>query len=80
MTYRLRDFLKIFPTTFEYAPRDTGFFSDPVKERLTFIREGRVISWLDFSKMQDDPELAYELWRRKFAGSAPWKTDRGTDK
>lgn len=79
MSFRVREFLKIFPTVFEYDAGDTGFFSDPVKKRLFFIRDGHQVASISFLELHPDPETAYEVWRQKFAGTAPWRTERGRD-
>lgn len=77
--YGLREFLRTFPTTFEYEDGDTGFFVDPVKRELLFLREGRTVARISVDDLYPDPEGAFENWRRRFAGTVEWRPGRGRD-
>lgn len=79
MTYKVREFLRTFPTVFEYEDGDSGFFVDVQKSELQYRRLGRVAARLPFSKLCPDPEGAFDNWRKQFAGTAEWKPGRGRD-
>lgn len=79
MNFKMREFLRTFPTTFEYEDGDTGFFVNAKDQALLFLRAGREVSRLPFTQMTHDPEGSFENWRRRFVRTEPWRPGRGRD-
>jgi hypothetical protein len=80
LSFKVREFLRTFPTTFEYDDGDTGFFVDIRAEALLFLRAGVEVDRLPLQKMlATDPEGSFEIWRRQFARTEPWRPGRDRD-